>query len=527
VDWFRRNFSTIDPRTLGFFRIVVALLLLADLTHRLLDAQLWYANDGLLPNHTGLWRPIREWVPSIFWGVSHGMEARALMTLVGLVYLALLVGYRTRLAQVLSLVAIISLQVRVDIVSNGGDFVLSIVCFWTAFLPLGKRFSLDALIASARRSAIGDATLVADTTPITSLAVTALSFQFAAIYFFNTIQKDGGTWRDGTAIYYLWQHVRQPTALAVWARDLPIVCSQWMTWGTLLVEGLLPALILLPFKKSWLRPLAIVLVFLLHSGISLSTNLGVFSYVMMVFSLLLLQKENWDWLQRNLLPRVPALSATIAARTRLWRDWLRTHLAHSLRIPIGPSAIAPRSAFERRRRRALAAVREGALAFFMLVATLRTLEENRIVPAALKPEVGRWHQAVISYTRLQQGWQMFAPDVPKSDTYLRVDAITADGRHIDPIAEAAGTPQEPEARTVPEAPNLSVYFVSYMQRIRRDTRHHRALSEWIQDTPARTGREKDAVVSFIAYELQRYSPAPGDSVPARVTAHAFLQWTKP
>ncbi len=525
VDWFRRNYLSVDPRTLGFFRMALALLLLGDLAHRMLDADLWYANDGLLPNHTGLWRPMRAWVPSVFWGVSEAIEARGLMALVGLVYLALLFGYRTRLAQLLSLLAILSLQIRVDILSNGGDFVLSALCVWTVFLPLGRRYSVDALLGSAGLP--GDTPPVRDTTPVVSLAVLAATVQFAAIYFFNTIHKTGDTWMDGTAVFYMWQRVRQPTAFAVWARDLPVIVPQVLSWSTLIMEGSLPLLILLPFKKQWFGPLAVLLVVALHGGIALSANLGVFSYVMMVYSLLLLSKDNWDWLESMARRRYGGLVRGALEWERRSRTWLRRNLDDTFGLSQRASVAVSPSVFEQKFRRLARSLREGTVLFLMFAATLQMLQENRIIPEALKPNPGRWHLAVISYTRLQQGWQMFAPDVPKLDVYLRADATTIDGRHIDPIAMAAGTPDEPQSRQIPRvALGLSVYFVAYMSRIDGDKRHHRPLSEWVQNTHRRTGRPQDEVVSFVVYAMKQRSPDPGQTVPRDVSAKPIARWTK-
>jgi len=617
VDWFKRKVLSVDPRTLGLFRIALAILLLGDLLHRAMDAGLWYANDGLLPNHTGLWRPLRAWVPSVFWGCSTIEESRVLMVGVAAAYLGLLVGYRTRLFQVLALVSILSLQIRVDILSNGGDFVLCILCVWTVFLPLGRRFSVDALLADLRscreRSfAQLEATQsrTPDSAPIVSLAVMAASVQFASIYFFNTIHKHGETWRDGSAVYYMWQQTRQATAFAVWARDLPLAVAKGLSWSTLAMEAALSLLILTPVFRAVARPLAIVLVVALHVGIASFANLGVFSYVMMVYSLILLPKENWDWAERKLRRHCRTWQVVVdpdnAVAHQLLRvfvrlDWLgRLRLVSSvsdddsaatvpeqlrgralvvggddgkswvagaaalvrlvsvaplllpvawgMRLPpfwqlcerfcahmdsdpqgqsrfwgisplvqedAGAAATADDAASSELpghrliARRVSHVLREAVVVFLIYASTLQMLMENRAIPKEFKPEPGRWHLAVISITRLQQGWQMFAPDVPRNDVYLAVDAVTTDGRHVDPLAEAAGVARDATSREMPLRPGLSVYFVSYMQRLPGDKRHHRPLTEWIQKYHERTGREQDKVVSFEVDTLQVDSPAPG------------------
>ena len=44
----------------------------------------------------------------------------------------------------------VSLHSRVTLLENGGDWMLGELTLWTAFLPLGRRFSVDAVRASLR-----------------------------------------------------------------------------------------------------------------------------------------------------------------------------------------------------------------------------------------------------------------------------------------------------------------------------------------------------------------------------------------
>ena len=144
---FRETYLTIDPRALGVGRIALALVLLLDLARRLPFATLWYSNEGLLPNHTVLWRPTSEYVFSLFFTASLPYEAMIAFALCGAAYLLLLVGLKTRVAQVASLLAVLSLHGRVLFIQNSGDVVLVELCVWTSFLPLGRRYSIDAVRA--------------------------------------------------------------------------------------------------------------------------------------------------------------------------------------------------------------------------------------------------------------------------------------------------------------------------------------------------------------------------------------------
>ena len=148
--YFVDQYMTIDARSLGFGRIVLALILLLDLLRRIPDLTLFYSNDGLIPNHMMLWRPPTQWMFSFFFILSRPDEVAVGFAVCGLVYLGLLLGWRTRLMQVLALICVLSLHSRVTLLENGGDWMLGELALWTAFLPLGRRFSLDAVRASLR-----------------------------------------------------------------------------------------------------------------------------------------------------------------------------------------------------------------------------------------------------------------------------------------------------------------------------------------------------------------------------------------
>jgi predicted DCC family thiol-disulfide oxidoreductase YuxK len=305
----RRAYLEIDPRTLGLGRIGLGLLLLMDLLRRVPWLPHLYGNDGLLPNHTLLWRPPTERQFSIFFMASWSDEAAVLFVLCFLVYFCLLIGYRTRVAHFLSFLACISLHNRIQFAENGGAVAMACLVLWSMFLPLDRRFSVDAVLASLRaRRAETPADLAAglpppDDRPHSSLAMLALLAQLAVIYYFNFIHKSGPTWRDGTAVHYvLWQE-RIITVLGVWVRThLPFGFTRLLTQGTLVVEASAPLLLLTPVFWRITRPLAIVGLAGLHIGIALMVNLGAFSAAMLAYYPFLLAREHWELLGR-LVPR--------------------------------------------------------------------------------------------------------------------------------------------------------------------------------------------------------------------------------
>lgn len=308
VVWFEEHYCRADLRWLGVFRILLGVLLCVDLLRRWLVARDFYTNDGLLPNHFSLFRPLGRDVFSLYHAFSTLPEVNVAFTLTLLVFVTFAVGYRTRLFHILSLICITSLNARNLLVENGGTVVVNLLCFWTAFYPLGRRLSLDALFASLRTEVEKDGSdlnrrAVRDesTQRYYSLVVFALLIQWSGIYFFNAVHKSGEGWKNGSAIHWFLYQDRIVTWLGIVAREhAPYWLLQGFTYATLVVEACLSVVLLIPFQQVVLRRLALFLAIGLHGGIAATSRLGPFSYAMTLFFVSMLAAEDWAWLGRRM-----------------------------------------------------------------------------------------------------------------------------------------------------------------------------------------------------------------------------------
>jgi len=309
-------YGSADPRSLGLFRIALGALLAVDVALKFPEVEMHLANTGWLANHFALFRPLSDRLFSVYFAFGAPLEVKFLLSLHLLVCLLLLVGYRTKVMQLLALVLTTSLNSRNILIENGGSVVLNILLVWSAFLPLGRRFSVDSFVASlaarheTTETALNERLLPArDTRPVVTLAVTALILQWATIYFFNTLHKNGGPWRDGTAVHYFLQQDRLVTALGAWLRGvLPLGGIKLLTYGTLLIEGSVPLLLLLPWRTHVTRMLAFGLVVLLHASIDAVLQLGSFSWAMPLVFVALIPAEAWAWAHRRwTLRRTPSV----------------------------------------------------------------------------------------------------------------------------------------------------------------------------------------------------------------------------
>jgi predicted DCC family thiol-disulfide oxidoreductase YuxK len=306
ADFLRDRYLTVDVRWLGIFRMLLGSLLCVDLLRRWYYARPFYTNDGLLPNHFSLFRPMGSNVFSIYHAFSTLGEVSVAFAITLLVFLSFTFGLKTKLMHVLSAVCITSLNSRNIFVENGGTVVVNLITVWTLFLPLGRRFSLDALFRSLRREQEHTPAELNQREPgqasnsrYVSLVVLALLLQWSVIYFFNAVHKSGEGWRNGTALHWFWHQDRIVTALGIFARHhAPLWLIKGMTYGTLVVESVLAFILLIPFWQTWTRRIALLLALALHGGIALSSRLGPFSYVMTLFFVMLLGQKDWELLGR-------------------------------------------------------------------------------------------------------------------------------------------------------------------------------------------------------------------------------------
>ena len=306
----RDVYFSIDRRTLGFSRILLGFLMVGDLFRRTPDWLAMFSDQGVLPNNIQLWRHSGWGLFSIVTAFSTAPELWALWFVILCTFLCVLVGYKTRIAQVLALVFVSGMNARVLLIENGGYVVYNLLAMWTCFLPMGDRFSVDSLLASMRRRNERNADELNDRTgvieprlllPHVSLAAAAVLLQICAIYYFNVIHKTGGAWKNGTAVHYVLYVDRMVTPIVALVRDLaPPTLLIIATKFVLMAEAAVPIALSSPLGRTWARRIAVVLMCILHIGFGSTFVLGPFAWAMCVFSTLLFTTDDWNLAVRTM-----------------------------------------------------------------------------------------------------------------------------------------------------------------------------------------------------------------------------------
>ncbi|HHH11785.1 MAG TPA: hypothetical protein ENK23_06915, partial [Sorangium sp.] len=322
--WLRDLYLSFDRRTLGFTRILLGIFLIFDLLRRTPDWLWMFSDEGVLPSAHNLWRPQSGgW--SLFNAFSTSGELWALWLLGLVIFTMLLLGYKTRVVQVLAAIYIASANGRVLLIENGGYVVQNLLLLWTAFLPLGDRFSIDAWQCSWRRREQNEADLndwnsriparVAQ--PHVSLLGAVLLLQLGALYFFNVVHKTGPAWSNDTAVHYVLYNDRMATPLVAAVRDhLPNALIFFLSKLSMVLEASVPLCLFSPLARVWSRRFVVVAMFLLHVGFGSSFVLGPFAWSLCVFASLFVSREDWQLLQRVMRRNKRAVTLRYNPRSR-------------------------------------------------------------------------------------------------------------------------------------------------------------------------------------------------------------------
>lgn len=271
-----------DLRSLAVLRIAVGAILLLDLALRFGDLEAHYTDEGVLTRADLLRLGWNAYSFSLHMGSGWWFYEALLFVLAGLAALALLLGYRTRLATALSWLLLCSLHARNPLILNSGDVLLRMLLLWGFFLPWGALASMDA------RGRPKPAELVVSPGTVGYLA------QILLLYGFAFALKSGSAWRvEGTAVHDILSLDVFASGLGTWLVQFPELLRT-LTFATLYLQLASVFLLLCPFAFGPVRTITVLSLTLMHAGIGLCIHIGVFTPIAMASALGLLPGWFWD-----------------------------------------------------------------------------------------------------------------------------------------------------------------------------------------------------------------------------------------
>ena len=613
----RDYYLTFDRRVLGFTRLMLGFYLIMDLCHRGAWWKEMYSTEGVLPNNVNLFRPQAWGAFTVFNGFSSPFELQVLWVFMLAVFVCLFLGYKTKLMQLLSVVLVTGMNGRVLLVENGGYVVQNLLLMWTCFLPLGDRFSLDAMLASMKRRREASADELNDRSDVLtphqlSPHVTIMGFilliQISSIYFFNYLHKTGPAWKNGTAVHYVLYVDRMATPLVAAVRDyVPNWGIIFMTKATIFCEAGMTAALLSPLARVWAKRLAIVMINSLHIAFGFTFCLGPFAWACCIFSTLLFSDEDWEiagetmrrghrartvlidkgspgaMLVCRILKRLdhfelltfeegePGLLGLAVRRDdgkKLVRGAALADMTAAL--PLGPlyawifrapltgaivdsicASIEKRDAssdlglelrpsftddgpspLRRGGRRALVVVRELGAVIMFAGAINQAMVELWVVNRRIKVPQPEYLRVLAHKARYLQGWFMFSPNPVMDDGTVVVDAITVDGRHVDPfsIHSRPWTLREPNFDLInARSLWLTQAWGDYFNRIHLpgNSAYRDAMKEYMYKLPQRTGNPNDAIVSGDVYWVVDQNPRWNDTKSFQLEKNKLFSFDNP
>lgn len=453
-----------DLRSLAAFRIVLALLVLADLGSRATDLSAHYSDKGVLPRTALVEQLLSRWSFSLNLMNGEPFFQALLFIAAALAALGLLFGYHTRLMTVLVWVLLLSIQWRNPLVGGADGPLLRLLLFWGMFLPLGAWWSLDrALRGASYRPSM----------QFLSVATLGLFMQIAFVYLFTALLKSGPEWReDDTAIYYVLSLDQISTSMGDFLLRFPNMLEV-MTIATFALEAFGPFLLFSPLFTGPVRTAAAFSFMSLHFGIWLTMDIGIFPWISAFCMVCFLPSWFWENAAKlhaefpkrfDVAHRLPNLTKRLDQISQALSKGLFTFVPHvsqpSIAGPMPRADGAQSGSFLSRvfswpSTPAFAGVREGGVkatrgphdgggAAGSEPTRLRSSLLTNLLAAFFLLYVFCWNLTTVSaftmperaypigpFLGLDQHWGMFAPSPTKQDGWYVIPGTLRNGRQTD------------------------------------------------------------------------------------------------
>ena len=416
-----RQRTRIDTRSLAAFRIALGLLIVADILLRSRNRTLFYTDEGVVPIELAIAaEPVAAYSPYAFVGSPGGVAL--LFGLTALVGVALAVGYYTRPVTVVALVLVVSLDARNPFVLSFADVLFATLLAFAVFLPLGERWSVDAVASDRPRR-----------TSVASVASALVLTQLVVMYVVNGYHKTTSElWRSGEAAVLV-LGIDEITFLF---GDALRAAPELLQLGGFVWLVMLCLAWLLLVLRDRPRHLFVAAFVIAHLSMAFTVRIGAFSYVCLAGLTLFLAPSAWDDGHR-LLDR-------IGRRTAAWGvpvARIGTGLDDGRRRAVATARPLPRPRLPRPGLLArlpfdppVVSTRRNAFFGAVIVAGVvlgvaASLSAVGVVDEGTpQAEVEAGANALVEF---QTDWSIFAPHPRTVDRYYVFPAVTTDGEVID------------------------------------------------------------------------------------------------
>ncbi|MFP9192295.1 HTTM domain-containing protein [Natronosalvus vescus] len=418
--------ATVDTRALAALRILLGVTILIDLAHRWSGIELFYSDYGMYPVSA------YETTYSRFTGLSmHAWSGEVwfqqlLFVIAALFAVALILGYRTRLVAIVSLVFLVSLQARNPAVLNGGDRLFRVLLLLAILTPIGERWSIDALRRGSAR------------TQVTGFATLALLAQPLAVFSANAVEKhEGDTWYQGEALEIAMANDVMTVYLGNYLTAFPPLL-EGLTYGwVVLLSG---SIVFLFLTVGRLRAFFALVYISAFAGMATAMSVGLFPLVLTASVLAYLTPPFWDTIARRVPDRVTRYRPTAEALGPLSKPPLERRVLAQLR----------ESDYERVADFGVEYARSfvSIIGLFALV-WIVLFSAADVTSYEVPDEIDHQHLN-------EQRWGLYAPNPSTAYSWYAVEAELAIGQTVDPFDGGTVTADRP--------PDASQEYADFRER---------------------------------------------------------------
>ena len=276
----------IDIRSLAALRIAIGILVILDLILRSRDLEAFYTDSGILPRTLLISKYISQWNISIHLINGNIYSQQILFIIEGIFAVCFLIGFKTRLTNIIVWFLYSSLHLRNPLILYGGDGVIRLLLFWSMFLPMNAKWSIDS---------IKRPDLFKYPQKILSVATLAVLIQPALVYIFTALLKSGTEWHgDGTAIYKALINDQAALPFGIFLSQFPNLLKL-LTYYVWWLESIGPFFLFFPIFTGQIRIIVIILFCSLQLGIGSSLRLELFPWISCAMMIIYLPGSFWNY----------------------------------------------------------------------------------------------------------------------------------------------------------------------------------------------------------------------------------------
>lgn len=447
-----RSCVTVDTRSLAAFRVVVGGLAFVDVLLRSRNFTFFYTDAGVAPQSLAR-SATPDYAFSIYYATTDPYLIAGLFVLQALIALQLIVGYRTRIATILTFLFVVSLDHHNPFITSYADTLFRLLLFWGIFLPLGERFSVDAVHRDRdpRAQFFGAASVL-------------ILLQMVVMYLVNGLHKtQSDLWTSGEATPLIMGIDEITFLLGDFTREFPTLLQVGgLTWYYLLLAS--PLLLLL---RGRLRMPHVVLLMGGHATFAVTVRIGQFAYVAIAGLVLFVQTPVWEAARR------------ILERASVDVDELYASLAPGLARYAGavPDYRIDSEWFDRKKADAYDFTVTALVVAIVLILLVGGFQFGSAVADGASPGEGietayddnealdQVNDAKVLLGVDQPVWSVFAPHPRTTDRYYVFAAETTTGEHYDAYNDRELTYERPGEQLQEQYGTYRERF--YMNSVRR------------------------------------------------------------